>query len=82
MTIQETVRQYIVERYLPPEDAPSFSNDDDLLTTLDSLQILRMLIDMEAQFSIHVDNSELSPDNLGSVNKLAAFIQRKSDERT
>jgi acyl carrier protein len=77
---EETVRDYIVERYLTPEDALAFSNDDDLLTLLDSLQILRMLIDLESQFSIRVANSELAPENLGTVSKVAAFIERKLTE--
>ncbi len=62
------------------DDAATFRSDDDLLTILDSLQILRMLIDLEAQFSIKVDNSELSPENLGTVEKLAAFVARKQTE--
>jgi acyl carrier protein len=79
--IEEIVRDFIVERYLTPEDAAVFTNEDDLLTMLDSLQILRMLIDMESQFSIRVANSELAPENLGTVNKVAGFIERKLIER-
>jgi acyl carrier protein len=77
--IEEMVRDYIVERYLTPEDAAVFSNDDDLLSMLDSLQILRMIIDIESQFSIHVASSELAPEpeNLGTVSKMAGFIERK-----
>jgi acyl carrier protein len=75
--IEEIVRDFIVERYLTPADAAVFTNEDDLLTMLDSLQILRMLIDMESQFSIRVANSELAPENLGTVNKVAGFIERK-----
>jgi acyl carrier protein len=77
--IHQSVHDYIVERYLSPGDAKTFDDDDDLLAILDSLQILRMLIDMEARFSIRVANSELMPENLGSVSKLGAFIQRKLD---
>jgi acyl carrier protein len=75
--VEQAVRDYIVERYLSPNDAATFCNDDDLLVMLDSLQILRLLVDMESQFSIRVANSELAPENLGSVNKVAALIERK-----
>jgi acyl carrier protein len=78
--IEPVVREYIVERYLSSEDAATFSNDDDLLVMLDSLQILRLLIDMESQFSIRVANSELAPENLGTVNKVAALIELKLRE--
>jgi acyl carrier protein len=75
--VQQVLRDYILERYLAPDDAESFSDDDDLLAMLDSLQVLRLLIDMERQFTIHVENSELNPENLGSVAKLASFIEQK-----
>jgi acyl carrier protein len=77
INVQQTLRDYIIERYLSPDDVESFSDNDDLLTMLDSLQVLRLLIDMERQFSIHVANTELTPENLGSVNKLANFIEQK-----
>jgi acyl carrier protein len=77
--IEQAIREYILSSYLGDGDgvAQTLRNDDDLLTILDSLQILRMLMDLEAKYSIKVENSELSPENLGSVEKLAAFISRK-----
>jgi acyl carrier protein len=80
--VQQTLRDYIVERYQSPDEVESFNDDDDLLVMLDSLQVLRMLIDMEAQFSIRIANSELMPENLGSVTKLANFIEQKLNPRS
>ena len=74
--LEAAIRNYIVTSYLNGQ-AASFRNDEDLLMVLDSLQILRLLIDLEAEHSIKVDNSELTPDNLGTVERLAAFIVRK-----
>ena len=74
--LEAAIRHYIVASYLNGQ-AASFRNDEDLLMVLDSLQILRLLIDLEAEHSIKVENSELTPDNLGSVERLAAFIARK-----
>lgn len=75
--IKETVRQYIAERYLMPEEATTLEEDDDLLSMLDSLQIVRMLMELESRYSIRVDNSELTPENLGSIANIAGFIERK-----
>jgi acyl carrier protein len=44
---------------------------------LDSLQILRMVLHLESSFSIKVTDGELTPENLGSVAKIAAFVDRK-----
>jgi acyl carrier protein len=75
--IEQAIRAYIVDSFLAPDDDASFSSDDDLLAILDSLQILRMLLDLEEQYSIRVENSELTPENLGTVRSLAAFIAHK-----
>jgi acyl carrier protein len=81
-TIEETIRGYILDAFLDEGEAATFKSDEDLLTILDSLQILRMLIDLEAKYAIEVDNSELTPDNLGTVERLAAFISKKRQEAT
>jgi acyl carrier protein len=80
-TIEDGVRAYIVESFLTEQDALTFQNDADLLLKLDSLQILRMVIALEKQYDIKVHESELAPEHLGSVCKIAAFIARKQVEK-
>lgn len=75
---EQAVRDYILRSFLSNGSAANLRTDEDLLMVLDSLQILRMLIDLEVEYSIKVDNSELTPENLGTVQKLAAFIERKA----
>jgi acyl carrier protein len=77
--IELTIRKYILSSFLDESQSTALHNDDDLLTILDSLQILRMLLDMESEYAIKVDNSELTPENLGTVHKLAAFIAKKRE---
>lgn len=77
MNIEDTIRSYIAESFLDEQQALSLRNDEDLLTILDSLQLLRMLMDLESRYGIAVDNGELSAENVGSVERLAAFIARK-----
>jgi len=78
--IEETLRHYIRESFLDEGQVAELRSDEDLLMILDSLQILRMLIDLESKYSIKVDNSELTPENLGTVERIAAFIAKKSRE--
>ena len=80
--IEQTVRAYLLDSFLGGEDAVPFSNDDDLLTVLDSLQLLRMVVALEGMYGISVQDGELSPDNLGSVRKVAAFVAQKCGERS
>jgi acyl carrier protein len=75
--IEERIRSAILASFLGDERAETFRNDDDLLQILDSLQILRLLVDLESHYQFKVDNSELLPENLATVEKLAAFVSRK-----
>ena len=75
--IRSKVRAYIVESFLTQADAAEFRDDDDLLTLLDSLEVLRTIVALEGVFAIKVLDSELSVENLGSVEKVAAFLARK-----
>ena len=81
MTVEETIRKYIVEAYLSNDDA-GFRNDQDLLLVLNSLQLLRMLIELERLFDVRIDNSEVTPENLGTVERLATFITTKQSQTT
>jgi acyl carrier protein len=75
--IEDRIRNSIVSSFLDEEQAGAFRNDDDLLQILDSLQILRLLVELESHYQFKVDNSELLPENLATVEKLAAFVTRK-----
>jgi acyl carrier protein len=48
-----------------------------LLTILDSLQLLRLVVQLEPWFGVQVLDSELTPENLGTVDRMAAFVVRK-----
>ncbi|MBI3839273.1 MAG: acyl carrier protein [Planctomycetia bacterium] len=76
-SIETTIRDYILDSFLTDGRSPSLNDDDDLLTILDSLQILRMVMDLEKMYDIKVDNSELTAENLGTVARLAAFVAGK-----
>ena len=77
--IEGKVRTFILESYLTEGDTQTFRNDEDLLLRLDSLQILRMVIAFEGTFRIKVADGDLTPENLGSVQRLAALIVRKQE---
>src|SRR5262249_29818364 len=66
-----------VASFLPRARAETLRNSDDLLVLLSSLQVLRLVMLVESTYGIKVENAELTPDNLASVEKIAALIGRK-----
>jgi acyl carrier protein len=76
-SIADQVRTYIIDSFLDAKQGTSLRNDTDLLGLLDSLQLLRMVVHLEASFGIKVDDSELTAENLASVQQIASFLARK-----
>jgi acyl carrier protein len=56
-----------------------FVDDDSLLATqlIDSLKIAELIVFLETTFNLTLNNDELTPDNLDSVNAIADFLERK-----
>jgi acyl carrier protein len=75
--VKDTIRSYLADSFLSGARAAALRDDEDLLALLDSLQVLRTVIHLEGAFGIKVEDGDLTPDNLGSVEKLAAFVARK-----
>jgi acyl carrier protein len=76
-SIEQKIRDYLATSFLDEQQKVALRDEDDLLTVLDSLQVLRMLMDLEAEYVFQVDPSEFTPENLGSIRRLAEFIGRK-----
>lgn len=75
----DKLRRYILETYLFTTDENALGNDDSFLDKgiIDSTGVLELVMFLEEQFGIKVEDSELLPENLDSVNRLARFIERK-----
>jgi len=61
------------------EDPSVLQDDDSFLASgiIDSTGILEIILFIEETFDIKVNDDEMLPANLDSVNKLAAFVMRK-----
>jgi len=80
MSAENQIRTYILENFLFSNRAEGLSNDDSFLQQgiLDSTGVLELVTFIEANFNITVNDEELIPENLDSVNNLVNFIHRKN----
>ena len=79
MAIEEKLRSYILENYLFTDDESALKNSDSFLEKgiIDSTGILEVIYFIEDEFDIKVDDEEMVPENLDSVNNIISFIEQK-----
>lgn len=76
--IRLKVRGFIVENFL-------FGNEEGVKDEtlfldegiIDSTGILELVSFLEEEFSISVEDEELVPENLGSINNVVAYLEKK-----
>jgi len=79
MTVREEIRSFISDTFF----VDAFADHDSFLQTgiIDSNGMMALVVYIEQQFSITVDDIELLPENLDSLDNLSRFIQRKQRGR-
>lgn len=75
----EQIRQYILENFLFSTDISQLGLDESFLDRglIDSTGMLEVILFLEEAFGVKVADREMVPENLDSVNRIAAFIERK-----
>ncbi len=79
MPVPETrIKEFIIENFLFG-NADGFENTTSFLDEgiIDSTGVLELVTFLEEAFEIKVDNDELIPDNLDSINNIITFLQKK-----
>jgi acyl carrier protein len=76
--VKSKIKTFIIENYLFGDDegleeSTSFLDEG----IVDSTGILELIEFISEEFSITVDDEELVPENLDSINNVTAFIGRK-----
>lgn len=79
MSVENTLRKFILENYLFTDDESALDNKDSFLNKgiIDSTGILEVIFFIEENYGIKVADEEMIPENLDSIANLVAFIARK-----
>lgn len=80
MSNSQSIKQFIIEEFIPDSHSDDIPNDLDLLQSgiLDSLAVLRLVAFIEDNFDIALEPDEIDPENLNSINAIDALIKEKS----
>lgn len=79
MSIKNEVKQFILKNYLFTTDESRLADGDSLTQkgVVDSTGILELIMHLEESYGIKVADEEMVPENLDSVETIAAFVERK-----
>ena len=77
--LRERIQKFILENYLFSTDRSALGFDDSLLGRgiVDSTGMLEIIMFIEEQLGVTIKDEEMIPDNLDSVNRIAAFVESR-----
>ncbi len=80
MDVRAQLRDFIVDNFMMGQDGTTLTDAGSLLELgiIDSTGVLELVGFLEETFQITVEDDDLVPDNLDSVDNLVKYIQGKS----
>ncbi len=77
--IRKELKDFITEVFLVGDDNESVSDSDSFMQAgiIDSTGVLELVSFIEQQYNFTIEDDEMTPGNLDSMNNLVTFISRK-----
>jgi acyl carrier protein len=77
--VKKQLLAFVEESFLYLKPDLDLSTSDDLvgLGVIDSLGFVELVEEVQAQYGISVTDIEITEENFGSIDAIAAFIERK-----
>ena len=78
--LRSEIRQFVLDDLLMGDTASMLDDGESFLETgtIDSIGVLDIVMFLEHNFQLKVQDRELLPENLDSVNRLVQFVMRKT----
>lgn len=79
MSQKEIIKNFILNNYFFSDDSSAVSDDQSFLESgiIDSIGVMEIVMFIESEFDISVDDAEIIPENLDTINSVDAFITSK-----
>ena len=77
--IKSQVRTYIADNFIMGSNGAKFGDADSFLDLhiIDSTGFLELITFLEDTFGIQVEDDDMVPENLDSLNSIQAYVDRK-----
>lgn len=79
MDIEAVIEDFLVNEIMLADNSTKIAPDESLidLGVLDSLALLRLVMFIEEQFNLVVNDAEVIPENLETLNDIVSFVNKK-----
>ncbi len=77
--VRDSVKEYILEEFLPGEDPSQLTESTELITTgvLDSLATMKLVAFLEERFGVEIAPHETDVDHLNTLDLIAELVTSK-----
>lgn len=77
--IKGQVRTYIADNFVMGSNAAKFADGDSFLDLhiIDSTGFLELITYLEEKFGLQVEDEEMTPENLDSLDSIEAYVTKK-----
>ena len=81
-TPRDIIREHILEVYMYDSSSESLNDEASFVETgiFDSTAVMELILFLEDEFKIKVSDEEFLPENLDSISRICAFLERKGIE--
>lgn len=78
-SLKQNLRNFIVDTFIRGQNVTNFSDDDSFFEKeiIDSTGVLELVLFLEQNYGIRVEDEEIIPENLDSINCLVTYLKAK-----
>ena len=79
MALKDELRQFVTDSFMYGKPYEGFADDDSFIDRgiMDSTAVMELVAYLEKRYRITLQDKDLIPDNLDSVNGLARFVESR-----
>jgi acyl carrier protein len=80
--VRTEMREFVTESFLYMHPDLELTDDEDLLAkgVIDSLGFVELVEEVQSRYGVAVQDVEITEQNFGSINAIAAFVEHKRAE--
>jgi acyl carrier protein len=79
MLLHDELRKFVTDNFMFGKPCEGFADDDSFIERgiIDSTAVMELIAFLEKRYAIKLQDPDLVPDNLDSINGLARFVESR-----